>query len=59
MKHHKTLQSLFSFPGFRASQTLHGKFGKPHVRIVKLVRSKKQPYVQTVIHSADHGTINQ
>lgn len=59
MKHHKTLQALFSFPGFRANQTLLGKFGKPHVRIVELVRRKKQLYAQTVIRAADPVTINQ
>ncbi len=42
MKYHKTLQELFSFPGFRAKQTLLAKFGDPKIRIVELVRRKKQ-----------------
>ncbi len=52
MKYHKTLQALFSFPGFRAKQTLLGKFGDPQIRIIELVRRKKQPSAQIVNHSA-------
>lgn len=48
MKYHKTLQELFSFPGFRANHHLIGKFGNPKVRIVKLVRRKKQPSAHVV-----------
>ena len=50
MKHHKTLQALFSFPGFRAKQTLLGKFGDPKIRIIELVRRKKQHYAQIATH---------
>ncbi len=45
MKTHKTLQDLFSFPGFRAQRKLKGKFGDPKVRIVVLQRRKKQQNV--------------
>lgn len=50
MKHHKTLQALFSFPGFRAKQTLLGKFGDPKIRIIELVRRKKLRYAQIATH---------
>ena len=59
MKHHKTLQALFSFPGFRAKQNLQGKFGSPKTRIVELVRRKKQRYVLTVIPYPNHAMISQ
>ena len=52
MKHHKTLQALFSFPGFRAKQKLLGKFGDSKIRIVELVRRKKQHYAQIAIRRA-------
>lgn len=52
MKYHKTLQELFSFPGFRAKQTLLGKFGDPKVRIIELVRRKKQLFAPIVNRSA-------
>jgi hypothetical protein len=42
MKKNKTLQALFSFPGFKAMKHLQGKFGDHRARIVKLRRQKKQ-----------------
>lgn len=41
MKKNKTLQELFSFPGFRASKQLYGKFGDPKARVIVLTRRKK------------------
>jgi len=52
MKYHKTLQELFSFPGFRAKQTLLGRFGNPKIRIIELVRRKKQLSAPIANHSA-------
>lgn len=49
MKTKKTLQQLFSFPGFRAKQTLTGKFGDPKARIIELDRQKKQRYARIAI----------
>lgn len=38
----RSLRELFSFQGFRANETLTGKFGDPKARIVTLVRRKKE-----------------
>lgn len=38
----RSLRELFSFQGFRANETLTGKFGDPKARIVTLVRRKKR-----------------
>ena len=59
MKYHKTLQELFSFPGFRAKQTLLGKFGDPKIRIIELMRRKKQPSAPIANHSAIVTTISR
>ena len=48
MKTGRTLQELFSFPGFRAKQNLRGIFGEPKARIVELIREKKLQYAQGV-----------
>ena len=41
MKRDKTLSSLYSYPGFRASGQLEGTFRDPQARIVVLQRRKK------------------
>lgn len=42
MKSIRSLRELFSFQGFRANETLTGKFGDSKARIVTLVRRKKR-----------------
>ncbi|MFH1654552.1 MAG: transposase, partial [Pseudomonadota bacterium] len=41
MKRDKTLSSLYSYPGFKASSQLEGTFRDPKARIVVLQRRKK------------------
>lgn len=67
MKRANTLQHIFSLPGFRAKQRLHGVFGDPRVRIVELERRKKRPSAVgaaraiglSMIGSSDRHEINQ
>ena len=54
MKQNKTLQELFSFPGFKAKKRLQGKFGDPRARIVVLTRQKKQLCVLDVASVTKH-----
>ena len=49
MKTNKTIQELFSFPGFKASNKLQGKFGDSKARIVVLQRRKKQQHVLAAV----------
>lgn len=49
MQKNRTLQELFSFPGFKASKQLQRKFGDPKARIIVLNRQKKQRNVPVVI----------
>jgi hypothetical protein len=51
MKKNKTLQELFSFPSFRATKKLQGKFGDPKARIIELKRRKKRLNVLAVINA--------
>jgi len=44
MKTKKTLNDLYSFPGFRAHSKLKGMFGNSPARIVTLVRRQKKRY---------------
>jgi len=44
MKTKKTLNDLYSFPGFRAHSKLKGMFGDSPARIVTLVRRQKKRY---------------
>ena len=48
MNRDRTLQELFSLPGFRASDQLQGKFGDPNSRIVVLSRQKKPSHALSV-----------
>ena len=45
MKTNKTLNDLYSFPGFRARSKLKGVLGDSPARIVTLVRRQKKRYV--------------
>jgi len=45
MKTKTTLSSLYSFPGFRASNQLKGILGDPHARIITLSRRQKKRFV--------------
>ena len=49
MKIHKTLNELYSFPGFRACSKLKGMFGDSPARIVTLKRRQKKRYA---VHAA-------
>ena len=49
MKTKKTLNDLYSFPGFRAHSKLKGMFGDSPARIVTLVRRQKKRYA---VHAA-------
>ena len=44
MNRDRTLQELFSLPGFRENDQLQGKFGDPNSRVVVLSRQKKLPF---------------
>jgi hypothetical protein len=57
MKRNRTLQELFSFPGFRAMKGLEGKFGDPKARIIKLKREKKRRAVQVADRDIERITI--
>jgi len=59
MKKNRTLQELFSFPGFKACQQLEGKFGDPKARIIILNRQKKQQNVQDAIRFIKRFTIER
>lgn len=41
MKKNRTIQELFSFPGFKARKRIQGMFGDKQVRIILLDRQKK------------------
>lgn len=57
MNKNKTLQELFSFPGFKATKQLQGKFGDPKARIIVLGRQKKLLNVLVVINATKYITI--
>ena len=44
MKTNKTLNELYSFPGFKARSKLKGMFGDSPARIIALVRRQKKRY---------------
>jgi len=56
MKKNKTLQELFSFPGFKATNRLQGKFGDHRARIIVLTRRKKRHNVQGAANVIRHTT---
>jgi hypothetical protein len=59
MKKNKTLQELFSFPGFKVEKELRGKFGDFKSRVIFLVRQKKQPPVLSVVKPTKLFTITK
>lgn len=48
MKRARTLAELYSFLGFRAAANLTGVFGDPDLRVVHLLRKKRQAPVRAV-----------
>lgn len=42
MRKRQTLSDLYRFPGFRPKKTMHGIFGDPNARIIKLSRRGKK-----------------
>lgn len=52
MKKNKTLQELFSFPGFKARKRIQGIFGDKYARIILLNRQKKQLSALSVANDA-------
>jgi hypothetical protein len=52
MKKNKTLQGLFSFPGFKAKKRIQGIFGDKRARIILLNRQKKQLSALSAANSA-------
>jgi hypothetical protein len=38
----RRLADAYKFPGFRTLQTVHGIFGDPHARLIRLVRRGKK-----------------
>jgi hypothetical protein len=42
MRKRRTLSDLYHFPGCKPKTTVHGVFGAPHARVIKLVRRGKK-----------------
>jgi hypothetical protein len=42
MRKRRTLSDLYQFPGCKPKKTVHGVFGDPHARVIKLVRQGKK-----------------
>ncbi len=42
MRKRQTLSNLFHFPGCNPKRTVHGVFGDPNARVIKLVRQGKK-----------------
>jgi len=42
MRKRRTLSDLYRFPGCKPKKTVHGVFGDPHARVIKLVRQGKK-----------------
>jgi hypothetical protein len=45
MRKRQTLSDLFHFPGCKPKRTVHGVFGDPNARVIKLVRQGKKLFV--------------
>jgi hypothetical protein len=45
MRKRRTLSDLYHFPGCNPKRTVHGVFGDPHARVIKLVRQGKKLHV--------------
>ena len=52
----RRLADAYRFPGFRTLQTVHGIFGDPHARLIRLVRRGKKRSVQAVGQLIGVGT---
>jgi hypothetical protein len=52
----RRLADAYRFPGFRTLQTVHGIFGDPHARLIRLVRRGKKQPVEPVGRSISVGT---
>jgi hypothetical protein len=57
MKQAKTLEQLFSFPGFRAKQRLSGIFGDSGARVVELARRKRGHFALAVASAISRSMI--
>lgn len=42
MRKRRTLSDLYRFPGCKPTKIVHGLFGDPHARVVKLMRRGKK-----------------
>jgi hypothetical protein len=42
MRKRRSLSDLYQFPGCKPKRTVHGVFGDPHARVIKLVRRGKK-----------------
>lgn len=42
MRKRRVLSDLYQFPGCKPKRTVHGVFGDPHARVIKLVRQGKK-----------------
>jgi len=45
MRKRQSLSELYQFPGCKPKKTVHGVFGDPHARVIKLVRQGKKLFV--------------
>jgi hypothetical protein len=45
MRKRRDLSDLYQFPGCKPKRTVHGVFGDPHARVIKLVRRGKKLFV--------------
>jgi hypothetical protein len=53
MRKRRTLSDLYQFPGCKPKKTVHGVFGDPHARVIKLVRQGKKLLVGYVARSIE------
>jgi hypothetical protein len=53
MRKRRVLSDLYQFPGCRPKSTVHGVFGDPNARVVKLVRQGKKLLVGYVARSIE------
>ena len=53
MRKRRVLSDLYQFPGCKPKMTVHGVFGDPHARVIKLVRQGKKPFAGYVARSIE------
>src|SRR6516162_4965064 len=53
----RRLWDAYCFPGFRPQPTVHGVFGDPKARVIKLKRRSKKRFADAVVVSRWAGTI--